>query len=82
MASHVRQVQVVCPPPCAKASLVTDEDLASAELVTVRASRRWVGDPRSDGGPYELAHHVLPTSIAYIAPAGIGKSLGHNVCSS
>jgi hypothetical protein len=34
-----------------------DEDLAGAERVAVRASRRWVGDPLPGRGLHQLAQH-------------------------
>ena len=42
----------------AEASDVTDEDLAGAERVAVRASRRRVRNPLPSGGLYELAKHA------------------------
>jgi hypothetical protein len=45
-ASQVRQCQLVCPPPpVSEAGDMPDEDLVRAEAVSVRAARRWVGDP-------------------------------------
>jgi hypothetical protein len=43
VASQLRQVHGVWPPPWPEAGLVTDEHRAGGEAVTVRASRRWVG---------------------------------------
>jgi hypothetical protein len=43
----------------AEADLMTNEHLASAELVAVRASRRRVDDPLSRCGLYEIAQHKL-----------------------
>ena len=45
------------PAAVAEAGLMADEDLAGAELVPVRASRRWVGDPLPGRGLHELAQH-------------------------
>jgi hypothetical protein len=60
MTSHGRQCQVVCPPPpCPRQNLMTDENLAAAELVTVWASHRWVGDPLAVRGLHQLAQHDL-----------------------
>ena len=38
-------------------SLVADENLSGAELVTVQATRRQVGDPLPGRGLYKLAQH-------------------------
>ena len=40
-----------------EAGLMSDEDLARAEPVPVRASRRGMGDPLPVRGLYELAQH-------------------------
>ena len=40
-----------------EAGLMADEDLAGAEAVPVRASRRRVGDPLPGRGLYQLAQH-------------------------
>ena len=45
----------------AEASLVTNEDPASTELVTVGAATRGMGDPLPGGCLHELAqHHQKP----------------------
>jgi len=41
----------------AKAGFVTHEHLAGAEVVSVGASRRRVGDPLPGSGLYQLAQH-------------------------
>ena len=40
-----------------EAGLITDEHLAGAELVTVRATRRQVGDPLPGRRLHQLAQH-------------------------
>ena len=50
---------------------MSDEHLAGAELVAVRASRRWVGDPFPGRGLHQLAQHVsavLRLVADYAAP--------------
>jgi hypothetical protein len=73
---------------------MTDEDLAGAERVPVRATGRWVGDPLPGRGLHQFPEHVrslwsdrvigqVAPSIACIASGGIGNSsVGHNVRSS
>ena len=40
-----------------EARLMADEDLAGSEAVSVRATRRRVGDPLPGRGLYQLAQH-------------------------
>ena len=40
-----------------EARLMADEDLAGAERMSVRATRRRVGDPLPGRGLYQLAQH-------------------------
>ena len=45
------------PAAVAEAGLMPDEDLAGAERVAVRASRRWVGHPLPAEVLHEIAQH-------------------------
>ena len=52
---------------------MTDEHLAGAEVVAVRASGRRVGDPLPGRGLHQLAQHILkPTTEHPAAAAGLG----------
>jgi hypothetical protein len=50
------------PAAVTEASLITHQSLVRAELVAVRAVRRWPSDPRAHGGLHEVAQRL---AIAY-----------------
>ena len=54
-ASQARQGPCGVPAAVAEASLMTDQHLAGAKPVAVRAVRRWVGDPLPGRGLYQFA---------------------------
>ena len=65
-ASQVLQCTGVSAAAVAEASDVTDEDLAGAERVAVRASRRRVRNPLPSGGLYELAKHAYKPKPEFV----------------
>jgi hypothetical protein len=65
------------PAAVTEAGSMAYKNFARAEAVTVRASRRRVGDPLPGGGPYELAEHAQKHMARPAKPVSVDTSSGY-----